>query len=249
VVHEREHSKAETAGESYGSSRASRQSSVAPSQASSQKELISTPQTPLQPIASNFQPVAAPSTVARKPKPGSVTRRTAPVPPSPSIHIDASRVSTQQFLHNWIERTESGGMNWTPFLPSLINNSPMIERSILASSLASLGLSSNNRDLTTEALKWYGFGLSRQRHQLALIQRKKLTPTIEDVCMPMCLSFFEVTCSTSPHAYFMHCIGASKMLELVGPKGCGSDAFYSLFQTVRAQMVSLSISSISPPFR
>jgi len=47
VIHEQENSKAETTGESSGSSRASRQSSVALIQALSQKELISPPQTPV----------------------------------------------------------------------------------------------------------------------------------------------------------------------------------------------------------
>jgi hypothetical protein len=113
-----------------------------------------------------------------------------------------------------------------------------VKTPIVAASVIYFGSLTNVESVVIEGYKWYGLSLERQRRQLQLSSHRNTPPTVEEICMPIMLSFFEVICSTSPTAYFQHIIGAAKLLEGRGPEACKSGTFHQLFKTVRVQMVS-----------
>lgn len=136
--------------------------------------------------------------------------------------------------------------SWFLLLPSMLSSRtrPSVRPTILAASLAIYGNLSNQPTIVTEAYKWYGSGLKRQRKRLLFQEAETMTrstPTVEDVSMALLLAYFEVVFHTSPEAYFQHHTGASKMLELIGPEACQTGVLHELFQTTRFHMVLFSL--------
>jgi hypothetical protein len=136
--------------------------------------------------------------------------------------------------------------SWFLLLPSMLSSETrhLVRPPVLAASLALYGNLSNQPTIVTEAYKWYGSGLKRQRKRLLLQEPETMAPiipTVEDVSMALLLAYFEVVFHTSPEAYFQHHTGASKMLELMGPEACRTGVLHELFQTVRFHMVRVSL--------
>jgi len=168
----------------------------------------------------------------------------APVVFNIPIPIDNSHAITQQclskFIHFFARATRRDVIfnSWMARLPSMLASpSPLIGRTIIAASLAYYGRYSNDERIIAESYRWYGDGLARQIQTLAIMQREQREPTIEEICAPLMLSFFEITCSTSPKGYFQHLMGAARMLEKHGPEKCSEGVLFALFQTLRLQMV------------
>ena len=118
---------------------------------------------------------------------------------------------------------------------------------MLASSLAFHGKVSQNTSLMTESYKWYGVGLRAHQKQLQILSNHKKKPSIEEICMAIMLSFFEIISSTTHTAYFQHIMGAMKLLEMVGPEGCREATIGRLYQVVKAQMVCYEPHASSVP--
>jgi hypothetical protein len=178
----------------------------------------------------------------------SVSNKTFPAPVvfSIPIPIDNSHAITQQclskFIHFFARATQRDVIfhSWMARLPSMLASPlSLIGRTIIAASLAYYGRYSNDERIIAESYWWYGDGLARQIQTLAIMQRERREPTIEEICAPLMLSFFEITCSTSPTAYFQHLMGAARMLEKHGPEKCGEGVLFAIFQTLRLQLVRI----------
>lgn len=127
-------------------------------------------------------------------------------------------------------------------LPSVLNaetnpSAFAVERCILAASLGFYGKLAKSKSVLMEAYKWYGFGLRKQRSQLAHFNLESRKPTLEEICMPIMLNFFELVCGTNLTAYFHHLLGAARLIELQGPAACAGKELHGIFKTVRSQMV------------
>ena len=79
--------------------------------------------------------------------------------------------------------------------------------------------------------------MARQRKIIEELDGGGRKPTMEEVCAPIMLSFFEAACGTSPTAYFHHLLGAARLLEKHGPVECSEGILFGLFQTLRIQIV------------
>jgi hypothetical protein len=180
----------------------------------------------------------------------SISNKTFPAPLvfSIPIPIDNSHAITQQclskFIHFFARATRRDVIfnSWMARIPSMLaspSQSPLIGRAVMAASLAYYGRYSNDERIIAESYWWYGDGLARQIQTLAIMQREQREPTIEEICAPLMLSFFEITCSTSPTAYFQHLMGAARMLEKHGPEKCSEGVLFALYQTLRLQLVRI----------
>lgn len=143
-----------------------------------------------------------------------------------------ARVSPRQVLFN----------SWMTSLPDMLAaRSIAVEKSIIAASMVFAGRDSGNTSIVVESYKWYGAGIAQQRKLLEDLQREKRVPTVEEICTPILLSFFEITCNTSPTGYFQHLMGAARLLEMRGPEDCSSGILHQLFLTVRIQLIHPAI--------
>jgi hypothetical protein len=183
----------------------------------------------------------------------SVSKTTVPAPVvfSIPIPIENSHAITQQclskFIHFFARATQRDVIfhSWMARLPSMVASPlSLIGRTIIAASLAYYGRYFNDERIIAESYWWYGDGLARQIQTLAIMQRERREPTIEEICAPLMLSFFEITCSTSPTAYFQHLMGAARMLEKHGPEKCSEGVLFAIFQTLRLQLVRILSSEI-----
>lgn len=139
-----------------------------------------------------------------------------------------ARVSHRQVLFN----------SWLVALPDMLTaRSSVIRHSIIAASMIYAGKNSGNTSAVVESYKWYGAGIEKQRKLLQELQRQKRVPTVEEICNPILLSFFEITCNTSATGYFQHLIGAARLLEMRGPEACSSGILQQVFLTLRIQLV------------
>lgn len=174
------------------------------------------------------------------------------------LEMDVSKAFTQQYVSHWVTLCQVGGLSWMTKLPSIVHTtgSSAVEKSILAASLAyhatqmsqsalsptSTSLATDSKTIMMEAYKWYGFGLSKQRNQLEVLRTgKEKMPSLEDICMPIMLTFFEVICGSNAAGYLHHVMGSARMLELRGPEACAGMELHMMFQTVRAQLGSDSL--------
>ena len=109
---------------------------------------------------------------------------------------------------------------------------------IIAVSLVYCGLFSDSVECE-EAYIWYGAALKRLRAVISEFENRSRKPTIEEICAPIVLSFFEIACGNSHCALFNHLQGAAKLLARHNPSECCVDAtLRGLFQTLRILMVS-----------
>jgi hypothetical protein len=123
-------------------------------------------------------------------------------------------------------------------LPNMLaERSVAIDRSIIAASMMYVGRQSGNPTVMAESYKWYGLGIAKQRKLLEELQHGQRAPTVEEICTPILLSFFEITCNTSPAGYFHHLMGAARLLEMRGPEECSSGILHQIFLTLRIQLV------------
>lgn len=165
--------------------------------------------------------------------------------------IESPQVVTDQFLSNFITffaRVSPRQVifnSWMTGLPDMLTTrSIVVEKSIIAASMVFAGRDSGNISLVMESYKWYGAGIAKQRKLLEELQCEKRAPTVEEICTPILLSFFEITCNTSPTGYFQHLMGAARLLEMRGPEDCSSGILHQLFLTIRIQLVRTSSLSI-----
>jgi hypothetical protein len=161
--------------------------------------------------------------------------------------VDSPKARTTQFISGWVSDHKD---NDVPFMVALQTlraatfstpASDIYEKVILSVILAFDSHRSNNSDsksVLMEAYKWYGFGLTVQRRQLeALARNPEQKPTLEQICMPIMLGYFEVTCASETTAFANHWKGAMNLLEMAGPEAFQEDAMHRIFQIGRLQMV------------
>jgi hypothetical protein len=91
-----------------------------------------------------------------------------------------------------------------------------------------------------EAYKWYGFAIKKQRNHLEHFHPETRQPSLEQICLPIMLTVFEIICGTNLTPYSQHVMGAARMLEVLGPAACRGKQVQLIFKTVRTQMVSRS---------
>jgi hypothetical protein len=160
--------------------------------------------------------------------------------------IESTKVMSHQFLSHFINffaRASTKDVifnSWMSTLPSMLASSisqPSTYKSISAASMIYYGRRTNDKTIVMEAYRSYGAGLSSQRKVLEDIVTKKRTPSIEELCTPLLMSFFEISCCTSRTAYFQHLFGAGKLLEAWGPERCQEGILFELFHTLRLQLV------------
>jgi hypothetical protein len=128
---------------------------------------------------------------------------------------------------------------WIDRLPNMLSptNDPLMGMCITAVSLLYCGLFSNNDSITAESYRWYGTALTRQRSKIKELDDSNKKPTVEEICAPIILSFFEVASGNSHAAQFHHLQGAARLLERHGPTECSEGLLFGLFQTLRLLMV------------
>jgi len=157
-----------------------------------------------------------------------------------------SHVVSHQFLAHFISFFARNAPpkvvanSWMGHLPAWLAStaSAAVGKAILAASMAYVARSSHNHSILVESFKWYGSGLSSQRKTIEGIYKTKRVPSLEEICTPMLLAFFESACCTSQTAYFQHMIGAAHLLTAFGPERCGDRVLFELFHTMRLQLVS-----------
>ena len=167
--------------------------------------------------------------------------------PSLPLVVPSPQVIADQFLSHFItffsklSASQVIFNSWMVTLPDMLTaRSVVVEKSIIAASMAYVGRDSGNPSIVMEAYRWYGSGIAKQRKILEELQIEKRVPTIEELCTPILLSFFEITCNTSPTGYFQHIMGAASFLEMRGPEACSSGTLHQLFLTLRIQLVRLN---------
>lgn len=164
------------------------------------------------------------------------------------MQVDNQQLLTQQALSCFIEffaknpPAKTGLRSWMHILPDMLSSakSSAVKSHIIAASTVYIGCVSNDKAVMIEGYRWYDSSLKRQQRQLQISTCQNTPPTVEEICMPLMLSFFEIICSTSPTAYFQHIMEAARLLEVRGPEACKSGILHQLFQTVRIQMVPLA---------
>lgn len=171
-------------------------------------------------------------------------------PPIKSCHV-----LNHQFLSHFIgffARTSPRDVifnSWMARLPEMLSSSKHnMDKSIAAASMMYYGRKIDDKVLMMEAYKSYDAGLVSQRKSLQDIFNGKREPTIEELCIPLLMSFFEITCCTSQTAYFQHLCGAATLLEMYGPKKCSEGILFELFHALRLQFVSFIVHFISISF-
>jgi hypothetical protein len=167
-------------------------------------------------------------------------------PPEPtyllSPQMDNSPVMTQQYISHWISILQAEGLPWMSRLESLLTrasnpSSFAIGRCVLAVALGYHGKLVNSRSVMVEAYKWYGFAIRKQRTQLEHFHSEMMSPSLEQICLPIMLTIFEIICGTNLTPYSQHVMGAARMLEVLGPAACRAKQMSLIFKTVRTQMV------------
>lgn len=171
--------------------------------------------------------------------------------------VQSTQVISQQFLSHFINffaRASTKDVifnSWMGTLPAMLASQSQAptHKSIAAASMIYYGRRTNDKAIMMEAYRSYGAGLAHQRNVLEDIVQKKRTPTVEELCTPLLMSFFEISCCTSPTAYFQHLFGAGKLLEAYGPERCQEGILFELFHTLRLQLNYASIATRAPsPF-
>ena len=143
-----------------------------------------------------------------------------------------ARVSSPQVVLN----------SWLAAVPDMLaSESSVTQSSIIPATTVYVRANSVNPSILVESYKWYAEGIEKQRKLLQELQRQKRLPTVEEICNPILLSFFEITCNTSMTGYFQHLTGAARLLEMRGPKDCASGILHHLLITLRIQLVRLSV--------
>lgn len=187
------------------------------------------------------------------------SRRKALVSPAPLEEGDfppslqSPQVIADQFLSHFIDFFAKASVSnvavnsWMVALPNMLaERSVAIERSIIAASMIYVGRHSGNPTIMVESYKWYGSGIAKQRKLLEELQHEQRAPTVEEICTPILLSFFEITCNTSPTGYFHHLMGAARLLEMRGPEECSSGILHQIFLTLRIQLIHQAIAMRTP---
>jgi hypothetical protein len=160
--------------------------------------------------------------------------------------IQNSQMLNQQFLSHFINffalATPRDVIfnSWMARLPEMLASlNHRIDKSIAAASMMYYGRRTNDKTIMMEAYKSYGAALLSQRKTLQDIFNGKREPTIEELCVPLLLSFFEISCCTSQTAYFQHLCGAGTLIELYGPEKCSEGILFEIFHALRLQLVRL----------
>lgn len=159
--------------------------------------------------------------------------------------IETSEVIGHQFLCHFINffaRASTKDVifnSWMEILPKMLASQiqPSTKKSIAAASMMCYGRRTNDKVIMMEAFRSYGAGLSSQRRVLEEIVKTKRTPTIQELCTPLLMSFFEISCCTSQTAYFQHLFGAGRLMEFYGPEKCTEGILFELFHSLRLQLV------------
>lgn len=156
--------------------------------------------------------------------------------------MDNSPIMARQYISHWITILQTEGLPWMSRLPSLLtrasnSSSFAIERCVLAVALGYHGKLVNSKSVMVEAYKWYGFAIRKQRSQLEQFQPETKQPRLEQICLPIMLTIFEIICGTNLTPYSQHVMGAARMLEVLGPAAWKEKQWCLIFRTVRTQMV------------
>lgn len=164
---------------------------------------------------------------------------------SVAIEENDNTATIQQHLSNFVHLYTSVvprnvlSDTWIDQLPNMLilTKDPLMRMCITAVSLVYCGLVSNSPMLAADSYRWYGAALTRQRRIISELDKNSRKPTIEEICAPIILSFFEVACGNPHTATFNHLHGAARLLERHGPAACSEGILFSLFQTLRILMV------------
>lgn len=152
--------------------------------------------------------------------------------------------ASQQHLSNFVHLYNSVvprnvlSDTWIDQLSSMLSpeRDPLVSMCITAVSLVYCGLFTNSK-ASAEAYRCYGAALKRQRAIISEFDSTSRKPTIDEICAPIILSFFEIACGSSYSAQFNHLQGAAELLARHSPSECREGVFSSLFQTLRILMV------------
>lgn len=162
--------------------------------------------------------------------------------------IRNSQVLNHQFLSHFINFFAIASPrdvifnSWMASLPEMLASPKYhIDKSIAAASMMYYGRRTSNKMIMMEAYKSYGASLLNQRKYLCSIFNGTRKPTIEELCIPLLMSYFEIICCTSPTAYFQHLCGAGSLLGIYGPEKCSEGILFELFHALRLQLVRPSI--------
>jgi hypothetical protein len=143
--------------------------------------------------------------------------------------------------------------SWMYQLAHLMPESLLTVR--LSSQAAALGYyaaRSNDTRALSSACKIYGKALKTHRASLETLQNKvnnKTSLTVDVVRATLMLSFCEALHSSGPTAYAEHIIGATKVLEMVGPDKCNAGSLNQLFFSLRPQTVRTTCRALLFPSR
>ena len=161
--------------------------------------------------------------------------------------VDSPKARTVQFINGWISAYKDRDLPSMVALETLrdttfsARDSDIYEKVILAVMLAFDSVHSNssdNKSVLMKAYKFYGFGLNVQRRQLeAFTHNPEQKPTVEQICMPIILGYFEVLCASENTAFINHWKAAMNLLEMAGPEAFQEDGLHRIFQIGRLQMV------------
>ncbi|KIM98237.1 hypothetical protein OIDMADRAFT_31062 [Oidiodendron maius Zn] len=131
--------------------------------------------------------------------------------------------------------------SWMRYLPTFASSSRIMTCAIRATTLAFFAQLIGNVAMKVEANQWYATALhEEQAHVQQLLYHR---PTPEDICAPLLLMYYELIHPTTTGGWMKHLVGASKLVELIGPENCQTGLCHSLFRALRLLMACLSISS------
>jgi hypothetical protein len=170
-----------------------------------------------------------------------------------AAQMQMSNAVSQQFLDHFISyfaRNAPASVVYNSWMGALPNwmasqSSAAVGKAILATSMIYGARQSSNQSMMMEAFKWYGSGLAGQRKAIERMFKAKREPSLEELCTPILLAFFESVHCTSQTAYFQHVMGAAHMLASFGPKRCSEGVLFELFSTMKLQLVSHHASSFA----
>ncbi|KAG4442498.1 hypothetical protein IFR05_001998 [Cadophora sp. M221] len=203
--------------------------------------------------------VTAQTELRARSRPGSSLRRsgnsstaatTIPSPISPSQIPSLVQNFFSHFLDYFSSRSGGApGKFWLHELPYMSSPSATsgLELAVQAVSTVFCANAASNAEYYAGSRAMYGQALQTHSRSVAALQ-DSAAPTAQMLCTTLILGFYEAMSSTQNggEGYVRHVEGAAKMVEVLGPEGCGDGLVNELFFTARTQMLLISFLTQQP---
>ena len=133
-------------------------------------------------------------------------------------------------------------MNWTHFIPELVNNDLSLQLAFLALSSSRIGHDSHDGNLVASSQSLYGKALREMQRAISNPKRRN-TDEVILACSTMGMyEIFEtqalaaVQPGTTPHGWLSHAAGVGRLLEARGPESFTTAKGHAIFLHVRVSI-------------